>query len=42
MVFKVSAQTAKYLAETRETTGGDGVWSKDIRPDPWMGWQTPP
>ena len=37
MVFKVSAQTAEFLRETRETTRGVGVWSKDLRPHPWVG-----
>ena len=41
MVFMVSAQTAEFLRETRETTGALVFGSKDLRPHPWVGWQAP-
>jgi hypothetical protein len=41
MVFKVSAQTAEFLRETRETTGALVFGRKDLRPHPWVGWPPP-
>ena len=43
MVFKVSAQTAEFLRETRETAGALVCWClvEGLRPHPWVGWQLP-
>jgi hypothetical protein len=30
-----------YRARRRAALGGVGVWSKDLRPHRWVGWQTP-
>jgi hypothetical protein len=40
MVFRVSAPTAEFLRQTRNDRGV-GVWSTDLRPHQWVGWQTP-
>jgi hypothetical protein len=40
MVFKVSAQTAEFLRETRETAGAL-VLVEGPSTSPWVGWQPP-
>ena len=41
MAFRVSAETAEFLPPDAGNDRGVGVWSKDLRPHPWVGWQPP-
>jgi dihydrofolate reductase len=42
MVFRVSAPTAEFLRQTRETTGALVFGRRTFDLDPWVGWQPPP